>query len=114
MRPGLNPHRRLHMRLCSVKRDPNALSAPPQNPSFLCSRIPPPHHSMAHYNQALQLTRQLGGVVAYPSPYARGRSAYKVPRGEPCDAPAGWRDQVRRSTMRSMHHSCHTIKPRKE
>ncbi|KAG2441680.1 hypothetical protein HXX76_003298 [Chlamydomonas incerta] len=55
------------------------------------------HHqmpSMAHYNQALQLTRQLGGLVTYPSPYARGRSAYKVPRGEPSDAPAGWRDQI--------------------
>ncbi|KAG2451878.1 hypothetical protein HYH02_003653 [Chlamydomonas schloesseri] len=62
------------------------------------------HHempSLAHFNQALQLTRQLGGLVAYPSPYARGRSAYKVPRGEPGDAPAGWRDQIEGALVNS-------------
>ncbi|KXZ52447.1 hypothetical protein GPECTOR_9g491 [Gonium pectorale] len=53
-----------------------------------------PMSCLAHYNQAMELTRHLSKLVAYPSPLARGRSAFKLPGGEPGDAPADWRDQL--------------------
>ncbi|KAG2485267.1 hypothetical protein HYH03_015942 [Edaphochlamys debaryana] len=57
--------------------------------------------SLTHFNHARELVEGLTKrKVAYPqyspynSPYVRGRSAYKLPLGEPEDAPEGWWDQV--------------------
>ncbi|GFR46223.1 hypothetical protein Agub_g7767, partial [Astrephomene gubernaculifera] len=53
-----------------------------------------PMSSLAHYNCALELTRHIDKLVVYPSPYSRARSAYKIPTGEPEEAPEGWRGAV--------------------
>ncbi|GIL74851.1 hypothetical protein Vretimale_2432 [Volvox reticuliferus] len=53
-----------------------------------------PMPNLVHYNRAMELTRQIDKHLSYPAPYARGRSAYKIPSGEPEYAPEGWRDQI--------------------
>ncbi|GLI69506.1 hypothetical protein VaNZ11_014140 [Volvox africanus] len=58
-----------------------------------------PMPNLAHYNCAMQFTRQIDKHLVYPSPYARGRSAYKIPNGNPEDAPDGWRDQIERAMV---------------
>ncbi|GIL48130.1 hypothetical protein Vafri_4825 [Volvox africanus] len=58
-----------------------------------------PMPNLAHYNCAMQFTRRIDKHLVYPSPYARGRSAYKIPSGNPEDAPDGWRDQVERAMV---------------
>ncbi|EFJ46718.1 hypothetical protein VOLCADRAFT_92783 [Volvox carteri f. nagariensis] len=53
-----------------------------------------PMPSLDHYNCAMELTRQIERHVVYPAPFIRGRSTYKIPSGEPEEAPGGWRGKV--------------------